>query len=105
MDLKIKKIFLSSEFFKESENDGENSGNTDVVVTLDNGKKFIASFFSYKYLNKINHEHIKSGEYLRGNYFWDKNMVLVKDCSNKTIKPVVINLMDEGNFEEAFMEL
>ena len=104
MELKINKLIITSD--KEDLNTpGSGNENTDVIVILDSGKKFIASFFSYKYLIEINHEHTKSGEFLNGNYFWDKNMVLVKDCSRDIIKPVVNDLIEEGNFEKAFLEL
>jgi hypothetical protein len=37
-----------------------------------------------------------------GTYFWKKNMVLVKDCKLSTIKPVVMELLYEGEFQTAF---
>jgi len=100
----VKKIFLSSEFM-ESENDIVNLGNTDVLVTLNNGKKYIASFFSYNYVEAIKNEHERNGEYLNGKYFWDKNMVLVRDCSIKTVEQVVNEVIDEGDFLEVFRQL
>ena len=97
-------MLLSSDF--ESLNSiNKNKGTTDVVVQLENEKKYIASFFSYNYVNEIRREHMKNGEFLNGNYFWKKNMVLVEDCSVNIIESVVKDLIDEGDFEEAFKEL
>ncbi len=101
MNFKVNKVLLSSDF--ETLNSiNKNKGFTDVVVQLENEKKYIASFFSYNYVNEIRREHMKNGEFLNGSYFWNKNMVLVKDCSISTIKPVVQHLIDEGEFLEAF---
>ena len=102
MGLKVNKVLLSSDF--ETLN-RTNKGFTDVVVQLENEKKYIASFFSYNYINDIISGHMKNGEFLNGNYFWKKNMVLVRNCSLNIIKPVVKDLIDEGNFQEAFSEL
>lgn len=104
MNRRIKKVLLTSED-AISNNSDEIDGNTDVIVFMDNGKKYIASFFSYSFLDKINYEHQMNGELLNGSYFWDKNMVLVKNCSLNIIEPVIIDLIDEGNFQEAFREL
>ncbi|MBC8487237.1 MAG: hypothetical protein H8D45_14505 [Bacteroidetes bacterium] len=81
------------------------TGNTDVIVILEDGRKYNASFFAYANINKIKLQHQKDGSYLAGSYFWDKNMVLVEDCSMNIIEPVVNDLIDEGNFQEAFREL
>lgn len=101
MELKVKKVLLTSDFVS-SDDEHKESGNTDVVVVLENGKKYIASFFSYKYVNEITQKNVKSGEYMHGDYFWDKNMILVKECTLKTIEPVIQNLIEEGEFQEVF---
>ena len=102
MNFKVNKVLLSSDF--ETLNN-TNKGFTDVVVQLENEKKYIASFFSYNYVNEIRREHMKNGKFLNGTYFWKKNMVLIKDCSVNIIESVVKDLIDEGNFKEAFSEL
>ena len=104
MGLKINRILLSSDY-ERIKNSNKTTGNTDVIVQLDNKKKYIASFISYNHIDKINLEHAKNGEFLNGAYFWNKNMVLVKDCSLDIIEAIVKDLIDEGNFEEAFEKL
>ena len=104
LEFKIKRIHLSSLDINEDEYDPK-SGNTDVIVFLENDKKYIASFFSYANIEEMRLQHQKSGVFLDGTYFWDKHMVLVEECSLKTIETVVGDLIDEGNFQEAFREL
>ena len=56
-------------------------------------------------IDEVNLEHMKNGEYLRGKYFWKKNMVLVDECSLKAIEPVIDDLIEEGDFQDAFEEI
>ena len=104
MEIKVNRIYLTAENSSENNLDPKN-GSTDVIVFLENGKKYIASFFAYENINEQRSKHQKNGNFLNGVYFWDKNMVLVEDCSMKFIKPVVNDIIDEGNFREAFREL
>ena len=78
------------------------SGNTDVIVHLDNGKKYIASFFSYDFVKDIRNKNIETGAFAKGKYFWDKHMVLVEECSSKVIQPVIQEIIDEGEFLDVF---
>jgi len=104
MEFKVNKIHLTADDIHDNNYDPK-KGNTDVIVFLDNGKKYIASFFAYANMYEIKLHHQKNGCFLHGDYFWDKNMVMVKDCSLEIIKPVVKDIIDEGNFPEAFREL
>jgi hypothetical protein len=101
LDTSIKSVILSSEL-KKIKDSKTKVDNTDVIVQLEDGERFIATFFSYSYLNEINHKHIKSGEYLNGLYFWNKRMILIKECTRDNISLVIKDLIDEGEFQEAF---
>ncbi len=103
MNFKVDNVLLSSDFgLSDNVNDNDI---TDVVIQLKIKNKYIASFFSFSYIDKISRENKENGKFLSGSYFWEKNMVLVKECSANIIEPVVKDLIDEGNFREAFSEL
>jgi hypothetical protein len=104
MELRVKHIHLSALNGNES-NNGSGHGSTDVIVYLENGRKFVASFFSYSNILEMQIHHQTDGNYLFGSYFWNRNMVLVDNCSLQIIEPVVNDLIDEGDFLEAFREL
>ena len=104
MEFNVKRIHLTAESSNENDYDPK-TGNTDVIVILKNGRKYNASFFAYANINKLQQQHRQNGNFLSGSYFWDKNMVLVEDCSLNAIEPVVKDLIDEGNFQEAFKQL
>lgn len=104
MSLKVSNIYISAENTEEDIASPE-AGNTDVIVLMDDGKKYIASFFSYANIKALKQQHQKSGEYLSGAYFWEKNIVLVEACTMKVVEQVVNHLIDEGEFRDAFRQL
>ncbi len=104
MDLRVKKVILTSEFEKKKKSN-EDACNTDVIVQLENGNKYIASFFTIRYIDETLKNSMKTGEFMDGNYFWNKNLVMVNDCSLSAIESVVQHMIDEGEFQEAFEEL
>ena len=104
MNSDVKSIYLSSQN-GGNENFNPKRGNTDVIVSLEDGRKYIASFFAYDNVDDLRLEHQLNGDFLNGSYFWDKNMILVEECSLQTIESVVNDIIEEGNFEEAFRKL
>ena len=60
--------------------------NTDVIVELESGKKYIATFFTYNNILKLEKEHRQTGEFLYGQYFWMTNMVLIDNCSKESMR-------------------
>jgi hypothetical protein len=104
MELKVKRIHLTADS-SINPNNRLDKGITDVIVYLENGKKFIASFFAYSKILDMKNRHQTDGSFKSGSYFWEKNMVLVENCTPQIIEPAVNDLIDEGNFGEAFREL
>ena len=104
MEFRIKNIRLTADS-PNAQTDISEQGSTDVIVYLESGRKFIASFFTYSNILEMKAHHRNDGDYLNGSYFWDRNMVLVENCSLHSIEPVVKDLIDEGNFPIAFREL
>lgn len=102
--LKVSKIYITSEHVKE-EQPGAGTENTDVIVVLDDGSKYTASFFTYAFIEHTRMVNKLTGENLGGKYFWAKNMVLIEDCSAELIKPVVKAIIDEGEFNDVFRKL
>lgn len=102
--VKIAELYLSIETLDESEA-SVSGDHTDVVVKLDNGQKYIASFFTCKSIEQLKLDHQKTGEYLSGKYFRVENMVLVEDCARENIRDIVQDLIDEGDFYQVFKKI
>ncbi len=111
MGLCIKDLYLSADSNPgEGEIDPKNE-NTDVIVLVETcdppqkTTKYAASFFSYDNINELKLQHFKTGEYMKGKYFFSKNMLLIDDCSIENVRTVVKHLIDEGEFVEVFQKI
>ena len=78
---------------------------TDAIVETHSGEMFIATFFAYKNLEKMNKMHERNGEYLNGNFFWVDRMVFVKDISRGLILEVIEKLIDDADFNLVFKKI
>ena len=104
MYLEIDRLYLSGISESEEDVDFDNT-NTDVIVVLNNGQKYIAAFFTIKNVEVINLQNEYEGRNLEGKYFWAKNMVLVARCDPDSVEAVVKNLIEEGDFKEVFKRI
>ena len=114
----MRALYLKEEIMKfeiieiESEKKGPIVGgelprndNTDVVVKLENGKQYWATFFTYdniEFLTKKNREH---GENLSGKYFWSRNMILIEEINRDLIENVIKEMLAALCFDSAFEEI
>lgn len=104
MQLKIEKIILTRDIRKERNLPVEDN-NTDVLVTMENGELYIASFFSYDSIMKLEEKNKINGLFLNGHFFWAKNMILVKTCEKQIIQEVTNFLIAEQDFLDVFQRL
>ena len=98
----VQEIYVSSDFDpnpKEEEIDCN-----DVIVTLNDGRKFLASFFTYKHIEKMSTKLENNGVNNK-KYFWASNMVLIEDCSFDTLKDAVNNMIEVGDFLTIFKKI
>ena len=76
--------------------------NSDVIVTLKDGSRWFATFFSYANIGSLTQKNTQTGECLGGKYFWATDMILVDEVTRAGIEEVVSNLLAEGYFESVF---
>ena len=79
--------------------------NTDVVVTWQDGRRWIASFFSYKNIATLMGKNKRTGECRSGAYFWASDMLLIDRVSRQRIEEVIDHLIKEEEFEMIFTQL
>ena len=75
---------------------------TDVIVTLADGSRWIASFCSFDHLATLRANCAASGENLGGRYLWASDLVLVDDTSRSSIEAVVRDLLANDELQSAF---
>lgn len=97
----IKEIWIEADQWAEGEWDSEDD-NSDVIVTLDNGEKWVASFFTFRNIQTLREKNKSSGECMSGAYFWASDMIMVDELSRARIEAVVNDLIEEGEFENVF---
>ncbi|HEY0971811.1 MAG TPA: hypothetical protein VGE02_12655 [Gemmatimonadales bacterium] len=94
-------LWIEAEEWPEGEWDPADSV-TDVVVTLADGTRLVASFCAFAHLSTLRRNCAESGECLGGRYLWGSDLVLVDDNSRSTVEAVVRDLITSGDLESAF---
>ena len=97
--MKIRDVYLSLE---KSDGVSIEQEYTDVIVELDNGKRYISSFFTCQSLVHLMSEHEKTGEFFSGKYFHTPNMVVIENCSIELVTEVIEDMLEEQTFDWAF---
>ncbi len=100
-----RKLVTIASIYEQMSDCGKREDGVDVIVKLQNGSTYAASFFQYEELMKEMKK--PKARYAPNNqkYFWKKNMVMVNDFRSDTIEGIVHQLMEEGDFEEAFEKI
>jgi hypothetical protein len=73
-----------------------------VIVTFENGKRWMATFFSYQNILSLAERNRKSDACLSGKYFVATDMVLVDVVSRERIEAVVAEMLKLNEFERYF---
>jgi len=102
--LEIASIYMVGENGGMESIDIENM-NTDVIVTLRSGDKYVASFVTYKRLFEMIEEHRITGAFLSGRYYWMKNMVLIQKLNKTDLRDVIDHLVVHGDFQLIFEKI
>lgn len=76
--------------------------NVDVVVTLLDGRRFGATFFTLQNIKTLMERHSRTGENAGGTYFWASDMILVEELSEPIIRATIEELLSDDALEAAF---
>ena len=102
----IKQIIIESESKgaiiggKEYIND-----NSDIFVELENGEKYVATFFTYQNIEWLRNKNQTTGECLNGKYFWASDMLIIERLDREIIETVVEELIRENEFNSVFTKI
>lgn len=76
--------------------------NTDVIVTLSTGERYVATFFTYQNIITLTNKNRLTGEWLSGQYFWATDMILVGKIDPLLIRQVIDDLINDNCWPAAF---
>ena len=79
--------------------------NTDVIVQLNSGDVYVATFCSYKCLETLLEKHRSGNEEQSPDHYEVLNVVLVNDSVKGDLLPVVEHMMSEGDFQLVFKKM
>lgn len=85
--------------------DKYDNDNTDVIVTLDDKCRYIATFFTYKNIENIRNKNKKTGECNSGKYFWASDMIIVEKTDRLTIEETIEFLISSDEFKQVFRKI
>lgn len=97
-------VALESEEWTDSDWDPADEA-TDVIVTFDDGARWVATFVAYAHVRTLVERNRESGACLSGRYLWATDLVLAEDVRRATIEAVVADLLADGGFDSAFTPL
>lgn len=80
----------------------ELNDNSDVIVTFENGDKYVATFFTYENIEWLRQKNQKSGECLNGKYFFATDLILIDKLNREEILKVINHLISQDEFFTAF---
>ena len=78
---------------------------TDVIVTWENGERWVATFVTYKHVLTLAERYKANGECLNGAYIWVSDMLLVDVATRPRIEEIIKNLLQSGDFQVIFTQL
>ena len=76
--------------------------NTDVIVTFEDGARWVASFFSYQNILSLAEKNRHTDECLGGKYLVATEIILVDEVTRQRIEEVVADLIRRDEFEKHF---
>lgn len=102
--ISITEIYIAAENWVEGEWNYEDD-NTDVIVTSSDNKRYVATFFTYQNIESLRKKNNRTGECSNGKYFWASDMILIEECSRKSIENIIEHLIKEDEFYQTFREI
>lgn len=79
--------------------------NTDVIVTLEDGTRYVGTFFTYNNIESLRKKNMSTEECLSGKYFWASDMIIVDRLDITLFNQVIKDMMDDGSFQTAFQKI
>ena len=77
----------------------------DVVLTLNDGKRYAATFTTLRYLSSLFTKNETTGECCSGTYLCVSHMIIVNRLSIESIERSLLDLFNEGEHERILERL
>ena len=98
-------IYFAFDNWADDDPKGPEDNNSDVIVTFNNGERWIATFYSIQNVQKLMTLYESTGECLSGLYFWANDMIFVKELSRELVSRVIFHLIQSHEFKQSFRRI
>ncbi len=92
------KVLGSQEWNREDDN-------IDVEITLENGDRYGATFFTIKNLERLFEKNKRTGEFAAGSYLWATDMLIVEELTHAAMNRALHDLVLSGQLSVACSRL
>jgi hypothetical protein len=89
------------EIFSKSPVDPEDD-NVDVYVHFEDGRSYIATFFTLRNIERLMEKDRRTGESGGGLHFWATDMVIVRRLDPETVRLAIEDIIASGDLEQVF---
>jgi len=79
--------------------------NSDVFVEFEDGRKYVATFFTLSNIMRIMNRYKESGECSNGKYFWSSDMIIVENLNPLILRESIDDLIKNEEFETVFSKI
>jgi hypothetical protein len=79
--------------------------NVDVLVRLQSGQRYTATFFTLENLRRLFAKNRDTGECADGTFMWAANMIIVERLTRDVVNRTIAELLRTGEFEAVFSKV
>ncbi|HEX7447995.1 MAG TPA: hypothetical protein VF306_10640 [Pirellulales bacterium] len=79
--------------------------NLDVQITLSDGRRYTATFFTLRNLESLFEKNRTTGECAGGLYLWASDMILVERLDHATIRATIADLISSDELASACLQI
>ncbi|HJT32280.1 MAG TPA: hypothetical protein VJ783_09580 [Pirellulales bacterium] len=79
--------------------------NVDIQITLSDGRRYTATFFTLRNLESLFEKNRMTGECAGGIYLWACDMILVKRLDHETIRATIADLISSDELDSACLQI
>lgn len=76
--------------------------NSDIIVTLEDGSRWAATFATYRNVERLAAKNRRTGECLSGQYLGIPHLILVEELSRSLVEAVVEDILQNGTLAVCF---
>jgi len=79
--------------------------NIDAIVTLDDGRRYGATFFTIANIQRLLERYRSTGECAKGLYFWGPDLIILRELTVDAMERTIADLIANNELDRALVRL